>query len=195
MAVADAYDVIEGTTLSVTAPGVLTNDTDIDGDTLSAAVFGIAPAGLTLFADGSFDYTPTGTAGAIESFQYVANDGALDSDPVTVTINVVAPPANQPPTAVDDLFETFRNTDLVIFKTWLASNDVDPDGSVVASSVTVTSPGGITQFGGTVVDNLDGTLTYSPKPGYRGTDSFTYTIDDDAGATSNEATVRINVIK
>ena len=43
--------------------------------------------------------------------------------------------------------------------------------------------------------NGNGTVNYSPKPGFRGTDTFTYTVADDAGAVSNEATVRINVVK
>ena len=49
--------------------------------------------------------------------------------------------------------------------------------------------------GGTVVENGDGTVTFSPKRGFRGTDLFTYTVNDDLGGTSNEATVRINVLK
>ena len=39
----------------------------------------------------------------------------------------------------------------------------------------------------------DGTVTYVPKRGFRGTDTFKYTVRDNDGATSNEATVRVNV--
>jgi hypothetical protein len=41
----------------------------------------------------------------------------------------------------------------------------------------------------------DGTVLYTPKRGFRGTDLFTYTVMDDGGALSNEATVRINVVR
>ena len=45
-------------------------------------------------------------------------------------------------------------------------------------------------------DNGDGTITYTPKSaGYRGTDTFQYTVNDNVGATSNVATVRINVVQ
>ena len=56
---------------------------------------------------------------------------------------------------------------------------------------------GLAQRGGTVVNNGDGTVTYTPKRGFRGTDTFKYTVNDDAipAATSNEATVRVNVVR
>jgi hypothetical protein len=60
---------------------------------------------------------------------------------------------------------------------------------VDATSVVITSSPG----NGGAVNNGDGTVTYTPNPGFTGNDSFTYTVDDDQGATSNEATVSITV--
>ena len=45
IAVADAYDAVEGQTLSVVAPGVLANDVDVDGDGLTALQGAVVPAG------------------------------------------------------------------------------------------------------------------------------------------------------
>ena len=42
---------------------------------------------------------------------------------------------------------------------------------------------------------LNGTVIFTPRRGFAGTDTFTYTINDNDGATSNEATVRVNVVK
>jgi len=190
----DGYNAIAGQMLSVAAPGVLGNDSDIDGDTLTAVQFGAAPAGtLVLNPNGSFNYTPAGAAGAVESFQYVANDGTVDSTPATVTITVAAPP-NSPPVAVDDNTSTPRNTPLLNFN--VVANDSDPNGNATinASSVVITS-GTTTTRGGTVINNGNGTVTYTPKNGFRGTDTFTYTVKDNLGATSNVATVRVNVTK
>jgi len=193
IAVADAYEAVEGQMLSVAAPGVLANDVDVDGDGLTATQTGIAPPGtLVLASDGSFDYTPVGTVGAIETFDYVANDGTVDSLPATVTITVVGASANVPPFANDDFAETPKNTDLVNFS--VTANDVDADGTIDDTTVVITT-GATTQRGGTVVENGDGTVTFTPKKGFRGTDTFKYTVNDDAGATSNEATVRVNVVK
>ncbi len=85
----DAYDVITGETLTVSAPGVLANDTDADSDPLTAVlVSDVANGSLTLKSDGSFTYTPNGGFIGSDSFTYKANDGALDSNTATVTIVV-----------------------------------------------------------------------------------------------------------
>ncbi|MDH3327611.1 MAG: Ig-like domain-containing protein [Desulfobulbaceae bacterium] len=192
VALADSYDAVEGQVLNVAASGVLGNDTDVDGDALTASPVG-TPAGLTMNPDGSFSYTPAGVAGAVETFEYVANDSVLDSASAIVTINVTGAPANIAPTANDDFGSTSKNTALVNFN--IVANDVDTDGTIDPTSVAFIPPGTTTTQGGTVVSNGDGTVTYTPKPGFRGTDTFVYTVDDNDGATSNQATVRINVLK
>jgi len=91
LAAGDAYTVTGNTTLTVTAPGVLLNDTDANGDPLTAVLAGGPPTGtLHLHADGSFTYTPPhGFVGPV-TFTYRANDGLADSNTATVTITVTA---------------------------------------------------------------------------------------------------------
>ncbi|BBO85622.1 hypothetical protein DSCO28_61880 [Desulfosarcina ovata subsp. sediminis] len=192
IALADAYDAMAGSILSVGPPGLLANDSDVDGDPLTAAISGVSPAELTLNADGWFSFDATALLeGSISTFDYVANDGTVDSAPATVTITVVAASPNIAPVAVDDNASTQRNTPLVNFD--IVANDTDADGTIDPTSVVL--PNTITTRDGTVVNNLDGTITYTPKNGFRGTDTFTYTVNDNDGATSNLATVRINVTK
>ncbi|MFJ8013475.1 FG-GAP-like repeat-containing protein [Streptomyces sp. NPDC096339] len=79
------------TPLVVGAPGVLGNDTDPDGNTLTASVVtGPAHGTLTLNADGSFSYQPESAYVGSDSFTYKATDGTVDSNVATVTINVSA---------------------------------------------------------------------------------------------------------
>jgi VCBS repeat-containing protein len=86
---ADSYVTDEDVSLVVPAPGVLGNDTDVDGDALSAAVItGPAHGSLALNGDGSFAYTPTPNYNGPDSFTYRASDGSADSAPATVTITV-----------------------------------------------------------------------------------------------------------
>ncbi len=96
VAVADAYGVDEGGTLGVAAPGVLGNDSDADGDTLSASLSsGPAHGALTLNADGSFTYTPDAGFDGTDVFAYVASDGngGTSTAAVTITVrNVNSPP-------------------------------------------------------------------------------------------------------
>jgi VCBS repeat-containing protein len=81
----------------VTAPGVLANDTDADGDPLGASlVSGPAHGTLALNGDGSFAYTPAADHNGSDSFTYRASDGRADSNVATVSITVAA--VNDAPT-------------------------------------------------------------------------------------------------
>ena len=201
MAVADGYEVVAGETLTVAAPGVLGNDSDPDGDALTAQN-GTAPTLGTLSTplgtDGGFAFNAAGlNVGDVATFTYEACDPSPQCSPATtVTISVVAtppPPANLAPTANDDTTSTPRDTPLANYN--IVANDEDPDGTLDATSVVITT-GTKSQAGGTVTNNGDGTITYTPKSaGYRGTDTFQYTVKDNVGATSNVATVRINVVQ
>ncbi|WP_052081172.1 DUF4347 domain-containing protein [Pseudomonas sp. ML96] len=92
VATGNSYTVNEDSTLTVTTgSGVLANDTDADGDSLTAVlVTGPSHGSLTLNADGSFSYTPTANYSGADSFTYKANDGTADSSSVTVTLTVTA---------------------------------------------------------------------------------------------------------
>jgi VCBS repeat-containing protein len=89
VAAADSYTTDANQALNVPAPGVLSNDSDSDGDTLTAVkVSDPANGQLSLNPDGSFTYTPSSGFSSSDSFTYKANDGTADSDTATVTITV-----------------------------------------------------------------------------------------------------------
>jgi VCBS repeat-containing protein len=86
-ATGENYVTISNTALNVAAPGVLGNDTDIDGGTLSAQlVSNVSHGSLTLNSNGSFSYTPS--LDYTDSFTYTAFDGSAQSNVVTVNITV-----------------------------------------------------------------------------------------------------------
>jgi hypothetical protein len=92
VAVNDSYTTEVGTTLTVPADGVLDNDSDSDGDTLTPTlVAGPSQGTLTLSPDGSFTYTPNAGVTGQDTFTYTANDGKADSNVATVTISVTVP--------------------------------------------------------------------------------------------------------
>jgi hypothetical protein len=96
-AVNDAYTTLEDTTLTVPAPGVLDNDGDVDGDTLTASsVLPPAHGTLNLNQDGSFLYTPDADFHGSDSFKYVVITGALKSNLATVSLTVT--PVDDAPT-------------------------------------------------------------------------------------------------
>jgi hypothetical protein len=85
----DAYATAQGATLTVAAPGVLANDSDDDGDALTAVLdTGPSNGSLILNSDGSFTYTPTVGFMGTDIFTYYANDGLQDSNVATVTVMV-----------------------------------------------------------------------------------------------------------
>jgi VCBS repeat-containing protein len=96
LALADHYSVTENAALDVLAKGVLANDTDADGDALTARlVAGPTHGTLALRNDGSFLYTPTSGYVGSDQFTYRANDGLLDSAITAVAIDVTNGPALQ----------------------------------------------------------------------------------------------------
>jgi hypothetical protein len=94
----DSFGTPANTPLNVGAWGVLGNDTDDDGDTLTAAL-SRAPANGTvdLRPDGSFTYAPKSGFSGVDSFGYRASDGTGSGNDASVTINVQAPPPPPPP--------------------------------------------------------------------------------------------------
>ncbi|MEN8214455.1 MAG: cadherin-like domain-containing protein [Pseudomonadota bacterium] len=95
VAVDDAYSVEQDITLTVNAPGVLSNDSDADGDAITAVQVSAAGSGIaTLAADGSFTYAPNPGFTGTDSFTYHAvdsNDAPSNTATVTITVN---PPIN-----------------------------------------------------------------------------------------------------
>ena len=85
----DAYQLAQDGTLTISTPGVLNNDNDIDGDPLTAVV-NIPPThgNLNLNLDGSFTYTPALNFTGTVTFTYRASDGQRQSNLALVTIQV-----------------------------------------------------------------------------------------------------------
>ena len=203
----DSYGVNEGATLTIVAPGVLTNDTDPEGSPLtSALISGPANASsFTLNADGSFSYTHNGSETLTDSFTYEANDGALDSNVATVTIAITG--VNDPPVAVDDAGTTNEDTVLSVPAAGVLTNDTDPDAGDTKTVVAVNGSGAsvgtpiTTAKGATLTLNANGSYTYDPiavaafqalDTGETDTDTFTYTMQDTA-AVQSTATVTITI--
>ncbi len=94
---------------------------------------------------------------------------------------------NNSPVAINDTAGMEENGGTIVID--VAENDTDADGTLDLTSVTIISD----VSNGSTVNNLDGTVDYTPTADWFGSDSFTYTIDDNVGATSNTATVSITV--
>ena len=91
----DTYTTVENMTLTVPAPGVLSNDQFQSGDSVSAFLDTPPADGMLTFnSDGSFTYTPKPNSTVTEFFTYHDFDSTLGgiSDSATVEIDFTATP-------------------------------------------------------------------------------------------------------
>ncbi|MEX2173763.1 MAG: Ig-like domain-containing protein [Pirellulaceae bacterium] len=185
VAVANQYTLTEDTPLTISAAqGVLKNDTDADGDSLTATVLTQPQNGtLTLNPNGSFTYTPAANYSGPDSFTYRASDGTASSNAATVSFAVGA--VNDTPTGVANSYTTPQNTILTVaLAQGVLANDTDPEGSTLTAAV-VTQP-----LHGSLTLNTNGSFTFTPTTGYTGPDSFTYRVSD---GTNQSAPVTVSL--
>jgi VCBS repeat-containing protein len=173
----DAYSTPEDTPLTEAAPGVLGNDTDPDGDPLTAALeSGPSHGTVTLNADGSFDYTSDADFNSTDTFTYKANDGTADSNIATVTITVI--PVNDAPTVtVAAGGACGANQRSGTINLTMADVDDPPAGLTlsVSSSNTALVPNANVVFGGSGANR---TLSATAVSGRTGTATLTVTVSD-----------------
>ena len=169
--VADSYTMNEDTTLTTTtANGVLSNDSDADGDTLTAYLVSTTSNGsLTLNSDGTFTYIPNANYFGADSFVYRAYDGTVYSSnrTVNITINDVAEPDTTAPTITTAKVENAEPNKLVV---------------VFSEVVTITNTTGLTITGAA-------TPTLSAPTG-SGSNTITFTLST---ALTNGQSVTLNV--
>jgi uncharacterized repeat protein (TIGR02543 family) len=185
VAVGDAYATDENTALDVSEPGVLANDTDVDGDPLSTILVNdVSHGSLTLDAAGSFHYAPQAGFSGEDHFSYKANDGTADSSDVTVTIKVNT--VNHAPAARDDNYSSGEDLVLSVAAPGVMENDTDTDGDALSAILVRGTSHGVLNF------QADGSFSYVPELNWYGMDSFTYKVSDTL-AESNTATVTITI--
>jgi VCBS repeat-containing protein len=184
----ESYVVDEDGVLTIAAPGVLDNDTDVDGDPLTVSVLtGPAHGSLTLNADGSFDYTPDADYNGADSFTYEVSDGNGGTASATASITVNA--VNDDPVAQNESYAVDEDGVLSIAAPGVLDNDTDVDGDPLTVSV-LTGPAH-----GSLTLNADGSFDYTPDADYNGADSFTYEVSDGNGGTASAtASITVNAV-
>jgi hypothetical protein len=187
VAVNDAVVTTAGTPVS---GNLKTNDSDPNGDALDYQVQTNPTRGtVTIAPDGTFTYTPNAGVTGVDSFVYKVCDNATPSLCSTAKAYVDVRPAtpvvtNLPPVATNDNPVTAQNTPVTIN---VKANDYDPNGQPLGNPTIVGTP-----TGGTVVVNPDGTVTFTPTPGFTGTGTFKYQVCDN-GLPNLCATADVNV--
>jgi CshA-type fibril repeat protein len=179
VAVNDAATVSEDSSSNTLS--VLSNDSDLDGDSLTVSAAISSNGSVTINGDGTLNYSPNVDFNGTDTISYSISDG--NGGTATATVNVTVVAVNDVPIAVDDTTTVSEDSNSNTIN--VLDNDTDIDGD----SLTVSAA---TSSNGTVTINADGTLNYIPNADFNGTDTITYTISDGNGGTAT-ATVNVTV--
>jgi VCBS repeat-containing protein len=176
----DSYIIARNGVLTVLQPGVLANDTDVEGSLLRAyLISGVEHGTLTFNLNGSFVYVPTPGWSGADGFIYYASDGELNSAPQMVSLNVTS--TNTPPLASPDSYSVAEDNVLVVPAPGLLANDSDADGNPLLA-ILKTQPAH-----GVVTVNLNGSFTYTPNADFNGEDLFYYAAYDGLAYSADQA--------
>ena len=174
---------------------------DVDGNPLTYSLLGVAPAGVVFNADGTFSVTPIAADQALDTgesrvvtFQYIANDGAVNSAPATITVTING--VNDAPVATDNNYSTLEDSASIVLNPLVG--DSDPDGttpnlqSINGVTITNGTAQSIAVTGGTINISATGSISFTPASNFNGTITVPYVITD--GQLTASANQYIQVI-
>ena len=180
---AAADDFNTGDEDTVISGSVADNDTTLSGGALTYAVESTVENGaLTFNADGSYEYVPNPNFNGADSFTYVVTDAESGENTTQTVVLTIDPVADI--VAGDDQTEGNAGEPIVGS---VSDNDLATSGGTLTYAVETDAENGALTF------NADGTYSYTPVPGFSGTDSFSYVVTDADSGESVTQTVTITV--
>ena len=186
----DGPDAVDDT-LTLDEDGSITtdirnNDIDLDGTINNPTIINNPANGnVVVNANGSITYTPNPNYNGKDSFMYKVCDNGMPvaCDSAWVRLNIKS--VNDGPLLVNDTASTNKNTAVVVN---VLVNDNDLDGTLSNPTIDVAT------LNGTLLVNVNGTITYTPNLNFVGIDSFQYkACDNGLPISCGNAWVIINV--
>jgi len=169
---------------------VLSGAVDADLDQLSiTGIYGVTN-GMANIIDGKIIYTPNPDYSGLAHFDYTISDG--NGGFVTKTMNIDVKGINDAPIAVNDSFTTSEDRSIKILFSEILGNDSDIEDGLELQNLSADNIIFDNPKHGTIIKNHD-SITYIPNANYYGNDSISYQIKDSNGASSNAATINLNI--
>ncbi|MEO8119476.1 MAG: cadherin-like domain-containing protein, partial [Rhodoferax sp.] len=171
---------------------LVANEVDIDNTHAELGISRVqVNSGGSAYVTGNGDliFTPDANYSGTASFTYWVRDPAgLESNPVTATLQIAE--VNDAPVAQGEyLTGASEDAAFHISRAQLLANDYDVDGP--NSALHLSSIGNATN--GTVAQDANGDMVFTPNANFNGTASFSYRVTDDQGAQSDAVQVVIPV--
>ncbi len=175
--------------LVITSAQLLTGVSDVDGPAATITALTIQSGGGALQdnGDGSWTYTPGANDDGAATFSYTASDGEFSS---SSTASLDLTPLNDAPVAAPvDLGAGLEDDISIITAAQLLAGVSDVDGPTASITELL-----LTSGNGDLVDNLDGTWTYTPDPNDDGAATFSYTASDGEFSSSSTASLDVTPV-
>ncbi|MCF2858115.1 Ig-like domain-containing protein [Pseudoalteromonas sp. SMS1] len=188
MALPNSYALQKNSELSISGGGLLVNDIDFDGDSVSVnttPVVDVQNGTLTLNSDGTFTYVPTADFVGSDFFEYRIEDGNGGFATADVSISIEEELTNTPPTAVNDNYQTSEDILLQISAPGILDNDTDDQlDSGSTDLINLQIEIAETTKNGALELTSEGGFRYTPGENFSGQDFFVYQVSDLQGATA-----------
>nr|WP_086937415.1 tandem-95 repeat protein [Thaumasiovibrio occultus] len=181
-----AFTMNEDGTLTFTDEQLLQGSADIDGDdlTIESVSYTGSEGVLTDNGDGTYTFAPNENFSGDVDMSFTVSDG---TDTVNANIDIAVGEVNDPPVAGSTSYSMQEDGVITLSEAQLIANSSDIEGEVSLESVTYT--GG----DGELVDNGDGTFSFTPNANFNGDIALDVTVVDEDGATA-QTTADIDVI-
>lgn len=163
----DSYATVLGQTRTIAAPGVLANDRSPDGGTLSATLVGPPANGrVNLVSSGAFSYTPNAGFVGTDRFTYQVRSSKGAAAIATVTMRVNPIGGNVAPSAGSVGYDLLQDTPLIIPSPGVLTNGRDAERDDLTAELVAEPEHGVVEL------RPSGGYSYTPEPGFVGTDYF-----------------------
>ncbi|MFM2607725.1 tandem-95 repeat protein [Vibrio chagasii] len=172
-----SYTIEEDGSLTFTDADLLAGAADIDGDDLSIADVSYT-GGEGVFTDngdGTYSFAPNENFNGDVNIGFTVSDG---TDTVDANIDVTVTDVNDAPVAGATAYQMNEDGTITLSPEQLIANSSDVDGEVSLESVTYSGSDG------TLVQNDNGSVTFTPNENFNGDISLDVVVTDDDGATA-----------
>jgi VCBS repeat-containing protein len=176
---------VEDTSVTISKSSLLANATDVDGDTLSTASISASHGTIVDNGNGTITFTPDANYNGNVNFTYTISDGHGGTTSGTASMNIAA--VNDGPTTSTVNLNGTEDTTITITQNQLLANATDIDGNQLSVS-------NLSSGNGTLVDNHNGTWSFTPSQDFNGTVNLTYQVSDGTASVAGGAIVNVGAV-